>query len=63
MLILLPKARNGLHKLETNLKNINFGELSNEMVAQEVVVFLPKFKIEFSINLNNALKKVGQCVE
>lgn len=56
--ILLPNSRTGLAQLETQLKNYNLEKLNNQMHKQTVEVKIPKFKTEFSIILNNALKKV-----
>jgi serpin B len=58
MLILLPNKRTGLAELESKLTTIDFGELSSQMFSEEVNVELPKFKIEFDIELTDPLKKV-----
>ncbi|XP_053674893.1 leukocyte elastase inhibitor-like [Anopheles nili] len=59
MLILLPNERTGLAALEAKLPNLNLSELTTKMHKQEVEVFLPKFKIDFSRELNEDLKKLG----
>ncbi|XP_055602044.1 serine protease inhibitor 42Dd-like isoform X2 [Uranotaenia lowii] len=59
MLILLPHERDGLAKLEENLLNINFDDIRSKMYNQEVEVFLPKFKIEFDLDLKETLEKLG----
>lgn len=59
MLILLPNERNGLPKLEENLQNIDIPDLLTKMYSQEVEVFLPKFKIEFDLDLKETLEKLG----
>ncbi|XP_062544732.1 serine protease inhibitor 42Dd-like isoform X4 [Armigeres subalbatus] len=59
MLILLPNERNGLSKLEENLQNIDIPDLLTKMYSQEVEVFLPKFKIEFTLDLKETLEKLG----
>lgn len=58
MLIILPNKKTGLSALESKLHTIDFAELSNQMYSQEVNVEIPKFKIEFDIELNEPLKKV-----
>lgn len=58
MLIILPNKRNGLADLEAKLDQIDFADVSRNMYSQEVSVELPKFKIEFDINLNDPLKEV-----
>ncbi|XP_062707988.1 serine protease inhibitor 42Dd isoform X8 [Aedes albopictus] len=59
MLILLPHERTGLTKLEENLQNIDISDMLTKMYSQEVEVFLPKFKIEFDLDLKETLEKLG----
>lgn len=59
MLIILPNKKTGLSALESKLHTVDFGELSTKMYSQEVNVEIPKFKIEFDIELNEPLKKVS----
>lgn len=59
MLILLPNTRTGLSALEGKLNTIDLGEVSSKLWSQEVNVEIPKFKIEFDIELNEPLKKVN----
>ncbi|XP_053662381.1 antichymotrypsin-2-like [Anopheles marshallii] len=59
MLILLPHERAGLAALEEKLPSLNLAELTTQMHKQEVEVFLPKFKIEFTRDLNDDLKALG----
>lgn len=56
--IVLPHSRTGLSKLETKLKNYDLEKITSQMHQQEVEVKIPKFKTDFQINLNDALKKV-----
>lgn len=58
MFIILPDSKTGLAELESNLNTIDINELSKKMFSQEVNVELPKFKIEFDVELNEPLKKV-----
>lgn len=58
MMIILPNQRNGLAEVESKLHTIDLAEISSTLRSQEVNVELPKFKIEFDINLNEPLKKV-----
>lgn len=61
-LVVLPNKRDGLSALENKLKDLNdLSVLTKEMYSQEVDVTLPKFKIEFKIELKEALEKVGFC--
>ncbi|ETN66729.1 serine protease inhibitor 4, serpin-4 [Anopheles darlingi] len=59
MLVLLPNKRNGLAALEESLPSLNLVELSKQMKISDVKVYLPKFKIDFSLNLNGVLTKLG----
>lgn len=59
MLILLPHERDGLAKLEENIQNIDIPDMLTKMHSQEVEVFLPKFKIEFDLDLKDTLEKLG----
>lgn len=58
MLIILPNSRTGLSALEGKLNTIDLGDLTKNMYSQEVNVEIPKFKIEFDIELNDPLTKV-----
>lgn len=59
MLIILPNTKTGLSALESKLNTIDLGEISGNLYEQEVNVEIPKFKIEFDIELNDPLKKVS----
>uniref|UniRef100_A0A1Y9H8B6 Serpin domain-containing protein n=1 Tax=Anopheles farauti TaxID=69004 RepID=A0A1Y9H8B6_9DIPT len=59
MLLLLPNERMGLSALEQKLPSLNLAELTTKMHKQEVEVFLPKFKIEFTRDLNDDLVALG----
>lgn len=59
MLIILPNSRTGLAGLEKKLATIDLNEVSKSLYNQEVSVELPKFKIEFDIELNEPLSKMG----
>ncbi|CAO1422028.1 unnamed protein product [Diamesa tonsa] len=59
MMIILPNSKTGLSALEAKLHQINLPEVSNSLYSQEVNVEIPKFKIEFDIELNEPLQKMG----
>ncbi|XP_049546262.1 antichymotrypsin-2-like isoform X2 [Anopheles darlingi] len=59
MLVLLPNERDGLAALEEKLPSLNLAEITSQLHKQEVEVFLPKFKIEFSLDLNDDLTELG----
>lgn len=62
-IILLPRSRTGLSKLETRLKKCNLTKLSHDLVSRYellVDVRIPKFKVEMAIELDDLLKKVSK---
>ncbi|XP_049544533.1 antichymotrypsin-2-like [Anopheles darlingi] len=59
MMVLLPNERNGLAALEEILPSLNLIELRKQLWRSEVEVYLPKFKIEFSLELEDVLKTLG----
>ncbi|XP_050093787.1 antichymotrypsin-2-like [Anopheles aquasalis] len=61
MLVLLPNKRDGLAALEKRISALfgNLVELRKQMKKKEVKVYLPKFKIDFTLDLNDALTKLG----
>ncbi|XP_039957783.1 serine protease inhibitor 42Dd [Bactrocera neohumeralis] len=60
MLVLLPNEREGLKTLAEKLKSVNLVDLAGNLEANEdVVVQLPKFKVEYEVELTETLKKLG----
>lgn len=59
MVILLPDAKDGLKNLENNLPKIKLHELSEKMIKHKVDVKLPRFKLEQSFDLKDALSAVS----
>ncbi|XP_037945180.1 serine protease inhibitor 42Dd-like isoform X2 [Teleopsis dalmanni] len=59
MLIILPKSVTGLKALEEALLNKPISDITKELSFQEVVVKIPKWKAEFSIELNEPFKQLG----
>ncbi|XP_046746862.1 serpin B6-like [Diprion similis] len=60
MIIILPnKIVNGLNMIEDNLHGVNFKERLEQISPRDVVVYLPKFKVECSFDLQETLKKLG----
>lgn len=58
MLIILPNELQGLEKLEAKLKNLDLNEISAKMSLQHLHVYLPKFRLEYGLNLRPSLEKV-----
>lgn len=59
MIVLLPNKRDGIAELEQKLEGVDLTKITENMYKQEVIVSLPKFKIETTMQLNDPLKKVG----
>ncbi|XP_061394172.1 serine protease inhibitor 42Dd [Musca vetustissima] len=59
MLIILPNKVDGLAKLEEKLKGVDLNEISSKLETEDVDVMLPRFRIEFDIDLKEPLKKMG----
>ncbi|GAB0096979.1 uncharacterized protein DMENIID0001_125650 [Sergentomyia squamirostris] len=59
MLIILPNKRDGLPALEAALGKKDLAEITGSMYKTEVIVQIPKFKIEYEIELGNVLQKLG----
>lgn len=58
-IIVLPNKRTGLSALETKLKDFDLTKITNHFNhPRGTRVTIPKFKIEYEINLNKALKNV-----
>ncbi|XP_015378838.1 PREDICTED: serpin B4-like [Diuraphis noxia] len=59
MVILLPDAKDGLEILENNFSKINLHDISNKMTQQYILVKLPRFKLEQSLQLDETLSNLG----
>ncbi|XP_012271556.1 alaserpin isoform X3 [Orussus abietinus] len=59
MIIILPDKLDGLPELEKKLKNFDLRRLNDLGYERDVELFLPKFKIESTLELEPALKKLG----
>nr|ABC25072.1 serine protease inhibitor 1 [Glossina morsitans morsitans] len=59
MLIILPREVDGLQNLESKLSGFNISQIAEKMEGEHVDVFLPRFRIEFDIDLKEPLKKMG----
>lgn len=58
MVIVLPNKKTGLSQLEEKLRNIQLEQITDNLRSEKVRVKLPKFKAEFSIQLNDAFRLV-----
>jgi serine protease inhibitor len=59
MIILLPNQIDGLADMEKSLTIEKLNEWSESLRKQEVIVYLPKFKITTDFELSEYLKKMG----
>ncbi|XP_073846922.1 serine protease inhibitor 42Dd-like [Musca autumnalis] len=59
MMIILPNDVAGLAKLEQKLKGVDLNEISSKLRIHDVDVYLPKFRIEFDVDLKEPLQKMG----
>jgi serpin B len=57
--ILLPKSSSDLAKLESDLQAANFQSWLDKMSIKKVDVFLPRFKLEQGLSLNEYLQALG----
>lgn len=60
MLFILPNSKTGLSALESKLNHININQISRMMTESDIRISIPKFKIEFDVDLNEPMKKVTE---
>lgn len=59
MLIVVPKEIDGLDRVEKNLEKINIDYEELKYAPEKVQLYLPKFKVETTIDLNSHLSEVA----
>ncbi|XP_011183020.2 antichymotrypsin-2 isoform X3 [Zeugodacus cucurbitae] len=59
MVVILPNSRTGLASLQEKLKDFNLSDITQHLQETKVIVKFPKFKAEYNIELNDALKNLG----
>ncbi|XP_049309159.1 serine protease inhibitor 42Dd isoform X1 [Bactrocera dorsalis] len=59
MLVLLPNKVDGLAALEQKLSNADLNLIVERMRGADVDIFLPKFRIEFEVDLKQPLQQLG----
>jgi len=59
MVALLPEARDGLARLEAELSAEKLTEWTRRLRNMEVIVHFPRFKVESSFTLNDAMQALG----
>lgn len=59
-IVVLPNKRTGLSELETNIKGYGLENIRAQMTATaKIILRLPKFKVEFGIDLREPLENVS----
>ncbi|XP_075168018.1 serine protease inhibitor 42Dd-like [Haematobia irritans] len=60
MVVILPNSRTGLSTLQENLRNVSLSSIAEKLDRiRGIRISLPKFKVEFTINLNGPLINMG----
>jgi serpin B len=59
MVVVLPKAKDGLAELERGLSTANLEAWTSSLSRREVDVYLPKFTMTSEFQLNEVLHKMG----
>ncbi|XP_063708055.1 serpin B3-like [Culicoides brevitarsis] len=59
MMIFLPNKKDGLKILEDGLKKLDLDFVRSQMQKDHVALYLPKFKFEFTQDLEKVLKSLG----
>lgn len=59
MLLILPNEIDGLDRLESQLADYDLNHIVSKVSRTKVDVFVPKFHIEFDVDLKEPLKKMG----
>jgi serpin B len=59
MLVLLPKKLDGIGELEASLDTKRLAEISSQISTREVIVTLPKYRMDSTFDLVPALKEMG----
>lgn len=57
-IIILPNERTGLSALESNLQNYDLKQIISKLSERRVNATIPKFKVEFDLELNDVLQEV-----
>lgn len=57
--IVLPNERTGLTALESKLMDYGLAKIGEQLHRKRYMMYIPKFKVEFEIELNDVLKNVS----
>lgn len=58
-LILLPDSKTGLTELENKLNKVDLNKIHSNLHFREITIEIPKFRIEFDIEMKEPLQKMG----
>ena len=56
--LVLPDRKSNLQQLESKIKSVNLADIFNKMHPFDHTLYIPKFKVEYEIELNDVLQKV-----
>lgn len=59
MLIILPNQVDGLAALEKKIATIDLNEISSRLELEDVEVMIPRFKIEYDLDMKEPLQQLG----
>lgn len=59
LIVILPNKKDGIAELEKKLTETDLTSITHNMYKPEVIIKLPKFKIETTIELNDPLTEMG----
>jgi len=62
MIIVLPHATSNINKLESQLSTTSFNSWISSLRTREVVVTIPKYKMDYSASLNDPLGSMGMTL-
>ncbi|KAI4462597.1 serine protease inhibitor serpin [Holotrichia oblita] len=62
LMIILPRSKTGIQALEKKLVTKDLGAISRTLRNVEVILSLPKFKIETTMDLNGPLQELGMDI-
>ncbi len=62
MTVVLPNNKNDINKIAESITNDTWNEWLSQLTAQELDLYLPKFKLEWDDNLKDVLTELGMGI-
>lgn len=59
MILIVPKELNGVNELTQSLNMCQYSDVKDKLTTEQVEVIIPKFKVECSYNMKDALMDLG----